>query len=93
MQCRLTGRRCWARRRICAASFFAESEHAQALGKLKEVEPEFNAEAFITDLTEYIIPEVVEAFWKNDKQTLQLWCTEAVRCRGAHMRRLRKRGH
>ena len=61
------------------ASIFAETEHAQALGKLKEVEPAFDAEAFLNDMTEFVIPEVIEAFWKNDVPTLRQWCTEAVR--------------
>jgi predicted lipid-binding transport protein (Tim44 family) len=65
---------------VCAAaSFFAETEHAQALGKLKQAEPAFDAEAFVTDMTQFVIPEVVEAFWRNDLPTLRQWCTEGVR--------------
>ena len=68
---------CW-RACVAAAGFFAESEHAQALGKLKQVEPSFNTETFLADMTEFVIPEVVEAFWRNDQTTLQQWCTDAV---------------
>jgi import inner membrane translocase subunit TIM44 len=43
------------------------------------MDPSFNMEFFNTELREWIIPEIVDAYVKGDGETLSQWLSEAVR--------------
>ena len=58
---------------------FAENEVAGVVRRFTEMDPTFNMEAFNTELREWIIPEVVDAYVKGDVETLKQWFSEAVR--------------
>lgn len=58
--------------------FFDENETAKVIRMTKQLDPEFQLEAFTRELREYIIPEVVDAYLHADKETLKLWCGEAT---------------
>lgn len=55
------------------AGFFAENETAMVYKKFREMDPSFQQEAFIRELREYILPEVLDAYVKGDTETLKLW--------------------
>jgi mitochondrial import inner membrane translocase subunit TIM44 len=57
---------------------FDETEQAQVIKLLKQIDPMFNQETFQRELREYIIPEVVDAYLSADKEALKMWCGEAV---------------
>jgi mitochondrial import inner membrane translocase subunit TIM44 len=57
---------------------FDETEQAQVTRLLKNMDPNWNMEAFQRELREYIIPEVVDAYLSADKESLKLWCGEGV---------------
>ncbi|KAM0506038.1 hypothetical protein ACHAP9_005340 [Verticillium nonalfalfae] len=57
--------------------WFAENEQAQVIKKFREMDPNFKMEPFLTELREYILPEVLDAYVKGDVPTLKLWLSEA----------------
>lgn len=57
---------------------FEETETAQVTRMFKAMDPTFNQEQFLRELREYIIPEVVDAYLSADKDSLKMWCGEAV---------------
>jgi len=58
--------------------FFDETETAKVNRHFKELDPSFNSEAFLKDLREYIVPELVDAYVNADQPTLKAWCSEAT---------------
>ena len=60
------------------SGMFAETEVAGVVRRFKEMDPSFNMDAFNTELREWIIPEIVDAYVKGDVETLQQWFSEAV---------------
>jgi import inner membrane translocase subunit TIM44 len=59
-------------------SWFDETETAQVTRMLKTLDPTFQMENFSRELREYIIPEVIDAYLSADRETLQMWCSEAT---------------
>jgi len=59
------------------AGFFAENETAQVIKKIRSMDPGFQVEAFLRELREYMLPEVLDAYVKGDVETLKLWLSEA----------------
>lgn len=59
------------------AGFFAENETAQVIKKFREIDPNFRMEPFLTEMREYILPEVLDAYVKGDVETLKLWLSAA----------------
>ncbi|KAA8652151.1 hypothetical protein EYZ11_000514 [Aspergillus tanneri] len=59
------------------AGFFAENETAQVIKKFREMDPNFQMEAFLREMREYILPEVLDAYVKGDAETLKLWLSDA----------------
>ncbi|KAF2761549.1 TIM44 subunit of mitochondria import inner membrane translocase [Pseudovirgaria hyperparasitica] len=59
------------------AGFFAENETAQVIKKFREMDPNFKMEPFLTEMREYILPEVLDAYVKGDIETLKLWLSAA----------------
>ena len=59
-------------------SWFDENETAQVLRTMKNMDPDFNRESFERELREYIVPEVVDAYLSADRDSLKVWCGEAV---------------
>jgi Tim44-like domain len=57
---------------------FSETEVATVVRRFKEIDPNFNIDLFNTELREWIIPEIVDAYVKGDVETLKLWFSEAV---------------
>ncbi|KAK9456095.1 hypothetical protein V1511DRAFT_496533 [Dipodascopsis uninucleata] len=57
--------------------FFAETEFATVVRMFKEMDSSFNMEDFLTEVREYILPEVIDAYVKGDEQTLKHWLSEA----------------
>lgn len=60
------------------SGMFAENEVAGVVRRFKEMDPTFNMDSFNTELREWIIPEVVDAYVKGDVETLSQWFSEAV---------------
>ncbi|KAI5462892.1 hypothetical protein BGZ63DRAFT_412620 [Mariannaea sp. PMI_226] len=57
--------------------FFAENETAMVIKKFRAMDPAFQVEAFLQELREYILPEVLDAYVKGDTETLKLWLSAA----------------
>lgn len=57
--------------------FFAENETAMVIKKFREIDPNFQLEPFLTEMREYILPEVLDAYVKGDVETLKLWLSAA----------------
>lgn len=57
--------------------FFAENETAMVIKKLREMDPNFQLESFLTEMREYILPEALDAYVKGDVETLKLWLSAA----------------
>jgi import inner membrane translocase subunit TIM44 len=57
--------------------FFAENETAMVIKKFREMDPNFQLEPFLTEMREYILPEVLDAYVKGDIETLKLWLSAA----------------
>lgn len=57
---------------------FDETEQAQVIKLFKMMDPSYNQEVFSRELREYIIPEVIDAYLSADKDSLKMWCGEAV---------------
>lgn len=59
------------------AGWFAENETAMVIKRLRAMDPGFQLEAFLNELREFILPEVLDAYVKGDIETLKLWLSEA----------------
>lgn len=57
--------------------FFAETEQAKTIKQLKYMDPSFRLTDFQKTLTNYIVPEVIDAYIKNDTKILKEWFSEA----------------
>ena len=57
--------------------FFAENETAMVIKKFREMDPNFQMEPFLTEMREYILPEVLDAYVKGDVEVLKLWLSAA----------------
>ncbi|KAI5968424.1 TIM44 [Candida theae] len=57
--------------------FFAETEQAKTIKQLKYMDPSFRLTDFQKTLNDYIVPEVVDAYIKNDAKVLKEWFSEA----------------
>jgi import inner membrane translocase subunit TIM44 len=57
--------------------FFAENETAMVIKKFREMDPNFQLEPFLTEMREYILPEVLDAYVKGDVEVLKLWLSAA----------------
>ena len=60
------------------SGMFAENEVAGVVRRFKEMDPTFNIELFHTELREWIVPEIADAYVKSDLETLSQWFSEAV---------------
>jgi hypothetical protein len=69
-------------------SWFDENETARVVKAMREIDPDFRMEKWQTELREYIVPEVVDAYLSADREGLKEWCGEAV---GADV--FRDKGH
>lgn len=58
--------------------WFEENETARVIRLMRELDPDFNMEAWTRELREYIVPEVVDAYLSADRESLKEWCGEAV---------------
>ncbi len=59
------------------AGWFAENETAQVVKKFREIDPTFQMESWLTEMREYILPEVLDAYVKGDQATLKQWLSAA----------------
>ncbi|ORY83201.1 hypothetical protein BCR37DRAFT_298342 [Protomyces lactucae-debilis] len=57
--------------------FTAENESARVIRLMKEIDPGFQVEPWLNSLRDYILPEICEAYIKNDTVTLANWLSEA----------------
>ena len=57
--------------------FFAETEQAQVVKQFRMMDPTFRVTDFTRTLTNYIVPELLDAYIKNDKDVLKTWLSEA----------------
>lgn len=53
--------------------FFSETEQAQVVKRFRMLDPSFRITDFTRTLTNYIVPELLEAYVKNDEQVLKKW--------------------
>lgn len=58
--------------------FVEENETARVVRWMKTLDPDFQMEAFLRELREYIVPEIVDAFVSADVKTLKQWTSEAT---------------
>ncbi|KAH7414441.1 hypothetical protein DE146DRAFT_35519 [Phaeosphaeria sp. MPI-PUGE-AT-0046c] len=59
------------------SGFFAENETAMVIKKFREMDPTFQMEPFLTEMREYILPEVLDAYVKGDVEVLKQWLSAA----------------
>ncbi|CCE83889.1 Piso0_004485 [Millerozyma farinosa CBS 7064] len=59
------------------SGFFAETEQAKVIKQFKQMDPSFRVTDFTRTLTNYIVPELLDAFIKNDEKVLKEWFGEA----------------
>lgn len=59
------------------SGFFAETEQAKVIKQFKMMDPTFRVTDFTKTLTNYIVPELLDAFIKNDERVLKQWLSEA----------------
>lgn len=57
--------------------FFAETEQAKVIKQLRLIDPSFKVTDFTKTLTNYIVPEVLDAYIRNDEKVLKQWLSEA----------------
>lgn len=57
--------------------FFAETEQAKVIKQFKQMDPSFRVTNFTRTLTNYIVPEILDAYIKNDEEALKQWLGEA----------------
>lgn len=57
--------------------FFSETEQAKVVKQFKLMDPLFRLTDFQKTLVNYIVPELVEAYLKNDEAVLKEWFSEA----------------
>lgn len=57
--------------------FFAETEQAKVIKQLRQIDPTFRITDFTRTLTNYIVPELLDAYIKNDDKVLKEWLSEA----------------
>ncbi|KAI5959077.1 TIM44 [Candida pseudojiufengensis] len=57
--------------------FFSETEQAKVVKQLKYMDPSFKLTDFQKTLTNYIVPEVIDAYIKNESKILKEWFSEA----------------
>ncbi|EGW31197.1 putative mitochondrial inner membrane translocase subunit [Spathaspora passalidarum NRRL Y-27907] len=57
--------------------FFAETEQAKVIKKLRMMDPNFRLTDFQKTLTNYIVPEILDAYIKNEDAVLKQWLSEA----------------
>lgn len=57
--------------------FFAETEQAKVVKRLRQMDPSFRITDFTKTLTNYIVPELLDAYIKNDDKVLKEWLLEA----------------
>lgn len=57
--------------------FFSETEQAKVIKQFKLMDPNFRLTDFQKTLTNYIVPELLDAYVKNDEKILQNWLSEA----------------
>ena len=57
--------------------FFAETEQAKVVKNLRQIDPSFKITEFTQTLTNYIVPELLDAYIKNDSSVLRHWFSEA----------------
>lgn len=57
--------------------FFAETEQAKVIKQLRLMDPTFRLTDFNRTLTNYIVPELLDAYIKNDEKVLKEWLSEA----------------
>ncbi|CUM62641.1 uncharacterized protein PRCAT00000195001 [Priceomyces carsonii] len=57
--------------------FFAETEQAKVIKQFRMMDPSFRLTDFNKTLTNYIVPELLDAYIKNDQKVLKEWLSEA----------------
>ena len=59
------------------SGFFSETEQAKVVKQFKLMDPSFKLTDFQKTLTNYIVPEILDAYIKNDEKVLKEWFSEA----------------
>ncbi|SGZ57926.1 CIC11C00000004922 [Sungouiella intermedia] len=57
--------------------FFSETEQAKVVKQFRLMDPNFRVIDFTRTLTNYIVPELLDAYIKNDEAVLKEWLSEA----------------
>ena len=60
------------------ASWFEENETAKVVRAFKALDPSFTMAGFTTELRDYVLPEVLDAYHAGQKTLLHQWCGEAT---------------
>lgn len=59
------------------SGFFSETEQAKVVKQFRMMDPLFRVTDFTRSLTNYIVPELLDAYVKNDEAVLKRWLSEA----------------
>ncbi|KAI5839879.1 TIM23 translocase complex subunit Tim44 [Morchella snyderi] len=59
------------------SGLFAENETARVIRKFREMDAAFQLEAFLRELREYILPEVLDAYVRGETDVLRAWLSAA----------------
>ncbi|KAM0682918.1 protein translocase subunit [Mitosporidium daphniae] len=57
---------------------FKESETAQVVKEIRQMDPSFSVESFLAEATKVIIPDILEAIILLDRPALKSWCSESL---------------
>ena len=57
---------------------FDENEQAKVIRSIRSIDPSFKMDRFQTELKEYIVPEVIDAFLSADQGDMKAWMSEAA---------------
>ncbi|KAJ3121955.1 protein translocase subunit [Nowakowskiella sp. JEL0407] len=63
-------------REIFASPVFQETEQSRVVRAFRSVDPSFNLEDFTTEIAEFVVPDIMEAYLSGDAVTLEEWCSE-----------------
>ncbi|KAJ3090869.1 protein translocase subunit [Quaeritorhiza haematococci] len=60
------------------SSVSVETEEAQVIRAIQMVDPSFQVDKWLRDVTEFYLPEFMDAYLKSDEVVLQEWCSEQL---------------
>ena len=66
-----------------------ETEEARVIRAIREVDPTFRKDSFLKEMTQYVVPDVLEMVLREDAKSVADWCSERVGRRLLHAKSFR----